>query len=233
MRTGSEFRRVVAPKHSLTAVARFKFLQAMQALAPEQWQAQATVAEVLHQAGEDAAWEAAREWARRCHLLDKRGEPALWAVVCAFENARKWPEKPEPLGMSDHVDLPLPAPKDDVFRIEFRATWNPHSRLETLSEARKRILAEFEEYLTWHIEDYVREAERAGWRIEPERRGRGRGGDRGTREPRWQPLTLLVRYLVLRHTAESLAEQEQVDVRNIRAALREAADEVGLRLRRT
>lgn len=233
MPTGFELRRVVAPQHTLRSVARFKFLQAMQAVAPEQWQAQSTVAEVLHKAGEDSAWEAAREWARRCHLLDKHGEPALWATVCAFENAKKWPEKPEPLGMSDAVDLPLRAPKAEVFTIEFHATWNPHLWLETLSEAKKRILAEFEEYLTWHIEDYVREAERAGWRIERERRRRGCGGDQGTREPRWEPLTFLVRYLVLRRTAESLAEQEQVDVRNIRAALREAADEVGLRLRRT
>lgn len=233
MPIGSELRRVVAPQHRLRSVARFKFLEAMQAVAPEQWGAQAAVAEVLHQAGEEAAWEAAREWARRCHLLDKDGEPAFWAAVCAFENARKRPEKPEPLGMSDAVDLPLRAPKGEVFRIEFHATWNPHSRLETLSEARKRILAEFEEYLTWHIEDYVREAERTGWRIERERRRRGRGGDQETREPRWEPLTCLVKYLVLRRTAESLAEQEQVDVRNIRTALREAADEVGLRLRRT
>lgn len=233
MPIGFELRRVVAPQHRLQSVARFKFLEAMQAAAPEQWGAQAAVAKVLHQAGEEAAWKAAQEWARRCHLLDKHGEPALWATVCAFENAKKWPEKPEPLGMSDAVDLPLPAPKAEVFTIEFHATWNPHRWLETLSEARKRILADFEEHLTWHIEDYVREAERAGWRIERERRRRGRGGDQGTREPRWASLTYLVKYVVLRCTAESLAEEGQIDVRNMRAALREAADEVGLRLRRT
>jgi len=226
----------LARPEDIMAEGRAALVYTLMGRVPETWKdLYSTCGPLTHKPPSEIR-EAVEAWAQRWGLVDRTG-PARWAVKCALFNLFLREEKlAEGEAFLDTWAVPIieceppagrvyPYPPPGLREVAFRGFWLV-GEIESMAEARQRILDEFTRALDEHIEKYKAWAQQAGLPELPVKRSAGRHLE-------WL-VDYQVRGLSVKQIADAYAAKtgRAVEQRAIYKGLAEAAKAVGLKLRK-